>query len=195
MGAVRRIGLGSKGVEKVTMTRISRASLDRAIDTVRAMDLKQKEQLADEVFRTQPHMLASFLVLSRFGVSMEKMEFVANILLICFQAMKESGLTWPLITEDEQERQMERFTAIVKFSEDLGVSLRNLSVQQYMNEHPEGALFAYVQTETVLWLTQIAPEESDKFAILATANFVNCIAYVPMEIKQSVPGKRSRKSK
>ena len=194
MGAVRRIGLGSKGAEEIAMSRISRASLDRAIGKVRAMDLKQKEQLADEVFRTQPHMLASFLVLSRFGVSMERMEFVANIMLICFQAMKESGLKWPLITEDEQERQMERFTAIIRFSEDLGLSLRNLSVQQYMNEHPERDLFAYVQAETVIWLTQIAPEESDKFVILATTNFVNCIAHVPMEIKQSVPGTRSRKS-
>jgi hypothetical protein len=192
---VRRIGLGSNGVEEIDVSRISRASLDRAIGKVRAMDLKQKEQLADEVFRTQPHMLASLLVLSRFGVSMEKMEFAANVMLICFQAMKESGLTWPLITEDEQERQMERFTAIVRFSEDLGDSLRNLAVQQYMNEHPEKELFAYVQAETAIWLTQIAAEESDKFVILATANFVNCIAYVPMEVEQSVPGSRSRKSK
>lgn len=26
-------------------------------------------------------------------------------MLICFQAMKESGVNWPLITEDEQEWQ------------------------------------------------------------------------------------------
>ena len=68
MGAVRRIGLGNKGAEEIAMSRISRASLDRAIGKVRAMDLKQKEQLADEVFRTQPHMLASFLGTSpQFG--------------------------------------------------------------------------------------------------------------------------------
>jgi hypothetical protein len=30
------------------------------------------------------------------------MDFLIEILLICFQAMNESGLTWPLIAEDEQ---------------------------------------------------------------------------------------------
>ena len=82
------------------------------------MDETQKEQLADQLFRAQPHVVASLLVQKQLGVSLEKMDFLVNILLICFQAMKESGMTWPLITEEEQERQMGRFVATVHFGDD-----------------------------------------------------------------------------
>jgi hypothetical protein len=67
-----------------------------------------KEALADEIHRCQPHMLASCLVQSRLGVEPTAVEFLLNILLVCYQSMKESGLWWPVIIEDEQERQMQR---------------------------------------------------------------------------------------
>ena len=35
--------------------------------------------------------------------------------MVCFQAMKESGVKWPLITEDDQDRQMKRYVTTVKF--------------------------------------------------------------------------------
>lgn len=77
--------------------------------------LTQKEQLADELARAQPHLFASFLVQHRLGVCLAKMDFLLDILLIGFQAMKESGQTWPLITEDEQDRQMARLVTTVRF--------------------------------------------------------------------------------
>ncbi|MBI3144155.1 MAG: hypothetical protein HYZ18_02585, partial [Pseudogulbenkiania sp.] len=83
------------------MSRISPNTLAQAITKVRAMDRKQKEGLADEIFRAQPHLLGSVLVQQRLGVSLEKMEFLIDILFICFQAMKDSGLTWPLINVKE----------------------------------------------------------------------------------------------
>ena len=46
------------------------------------------------------------LVQQKLGVSAPKMDFLIEIMLICFQAMKESGLIWPRISTDEQERQM-----------------------------------------------------------------------------------------
>jgi hypothetical protein len=84
------------------MSRITRYALARAVAKVRAMNETQKEQLADQLFRAQPHVVASLLVRKQLGVSLEKMDFLIEILLICFQAMNESGLTWPLIAEDEQ---------------------------------------------------------------------------------------------
>ena len=63
------------------------------------MDAAQKGQLADQLFRVQPYVVASILVQKQLGVSLEKMDFLVDIVLICFEAMKESGLTWPLITE------------------------------------------------------------------------------------------------
>ena len=177
-------------------SRISMGALAQAIRKVRAMDLKQKEQLADEVFRDQRNMLAATLVLKQFGVSLAKMDFVIDMLFICFQAMKESGLVWPMISEDLQERQMQRLVATVKFSEDLNASLKDESMRQYIDDHPEKVLLAYVQTETAGWLTGVVPEESDKYVMLATATFVNCIAHVPMPAARSMPSrKKPRKAK
>ena len=102
------------------------------------------------------------------------------MLFICFRAMKESALTWPVITEDELDPQSQRFVGIVNFGSDLGESLRNRSMQQYVEDHPEKELLAYVQMETMSWLQRVVPEETDKYVILAVWNFVNCIAFVSM---------------
>ena len=56
--------------------------------------------------------LASFPVQQQLGASLAKMDFLLEILLICFQAMKGSGLIWPLITEGEQERHMGRLITV-----------------------------------------------------------------------------------
>lgn len=74
-------------------------------------------------------------------------DFLIDLLLICFQAMKESGLTWPLITEDEQERQMGRFVATVHFGDDLLGSFRDRALKQYIEAHPESELLASVNAE------------------------------------------------
>ena len=144
------------------------------------MSMGQKEQVLDELFREQPNMLGSFLVQKQMGVSFEKMDFLLEILLICFQAMKESGLAWPLITEDEQDKQLARYVATVKFGEDLGSSLQERAMKQYIESHPEQYLLAFVTVELSDWLARIIPEQTDKYVMLAAANLVNCIAFVPM---------------
>jgi hypothetical protein len=114
------------------MSRISMQALTSAIQKIRTMSMAGKEQLCDKLFQEQPNMFGSFLVQKQMGVSLEKMEFLLEILLICFQAMKESGLTWPLITEDEQEKQLDRYVATVKFGEDLSAPLQDLAMKQYI---------------------------------------------------------------
>ncbi len=64
------------------------------------------------------------------------------------------------------------------------------SVQQYIDDHPEKELFAYVQSETAQWLARIVPEESDKYVMMAVTTFVNCIAYVPMPAVQTSPSRK-----
>jgi len=95
------------------MSRISQDALLRAIAVVQKMNSAQKIQLADEIFVSQPNMLGSFLVLPTLGVPTTKTGLAFDTLLLCFQAMKESGLTWPVITEDDMERQSARTTAIL----------------------------------------------------------------------------------
>lgn len=162
------------------MSRIPHDAMVRAIIAAQAMDRSQKEQLADEVFRTQPNLLGAVLVLPRLGVALPKVDFAVEILFVCFLAMKASGLTWPVITEDDLERQSKRFIAISRFADDLDEHLRKRSMDQYIAEHPEKNLLAYVTGETSKWLASIAPEESDKYVMLAIWDVVNCIAFVAL---------------
>lgn len=152
----------------------------KALIAAQAMDLQQKEQLADEVFRAQPNLLGSVVVLPQIGVALSKVDFAVEILFVCFLAMKESGLTWPVITEDDQDRQLQRFVAITRFGDDLNDRLRERSMQQYIADHPEKELLAYVTAETSKWMARNVPEESDKYVMLAIWNLVNCIAFVTL---------------
>ncbi|MDB0544651.1 hypothetical protein LBW62_25795, partial [Ralstonia solanacearum] len=70
------------------MSRISLTAVGRAMASVKTMTFEQKEKLCDEIFLAQPHMLSSVLVLPKLGVSMEKVDFALELLLVCFTAMK-----------------------------------------------------------------------------------------------------------
>jgi hypothetical protein len=166
------------------MSRITVDHLAAAIRKVRSMSLQEKEALAEEIHRCQPHMLASCLVQSRLGVAPAAVEFLLHILLVCYQSMKESGLQWPVITEDEQERQMQRWIGAVQFSEHAMGSAADGAREQYASQHPEQPLLAFVVSETNQWLREIsqrhAEAESDKFVMMASMNLVNCIAAAPV---------------
>ena len=166
------------------MSRITVDNLAAAIRKVRSMSLKEKEALAEEIHLRQPHMLASCLVQSRLGVEPAAVEFLLNILLVCYQSMKESGLQWPVITEDDQERQMQRWIGAVQFSEHAMGSAADGAREQYANQHPEQPLLAFVVNETSQWLREIserhAEAQSDKFVMMASMNLVNCIAAAPV---------------
>lgn len=162
------------------MSRISPPVLATAIKKIRAMNMAQKEALADELFREQPNMFGSVLVQQRMGVSLEKIEFLLELLFICFQAMREAGMVWPLITDDEQDKQLARYVAAVRFGEDLSPAQGERAMKQYLSTHPEQPLLAFITTELTAWLGRVHPEETDKHVMLAAANLVNCIAFVPM---------------
>lgn len=144
------------------------------------MTMERKTALADEVFQQQPTLFGSFLVLTRFGVSFEKMEFLLERLFVCFLAMRESGIQWPRITEDELDKQAARISGTVNFANGLGPALASQSQAKYIAGHPEPHLLAYVTAELTQWLAKVRPEESDKYVMLAAMNIVNCIAHVPL---------------
>jgi hypothetical protein len=157
--------------------KISLENVGVAVVKLGNMSLAQKEQLADEIVREQQALFASFLVQKQFGVSYEKMEFLLNILFVCFLAMKESGLQWPKITDDDVDACMTRYVESVKFGVDLNPAQSHELIVQFIAGHPEHALLAYVQVETANWLKRVTPEDSDRYVMLAAANMVNCIAY------------------
>jgi hypothetical protein len=166
------------------MSRITVDNVAAAIRKVRAMSVTEKEALSEEIYLHQPHLLASCLVQSGLGVEQAAVEFLLNILLVCYQSMKESGLRWSVITEVEQEREMQRWIGAVQFSEQVMGSAAEGAREQYASQHPEQPLLAFVVSETNQWLREIserhAEAESDKFVIMASMNLANCIAGAPV---------------
>lgn len=120
--------------------------------------------------------------MTRFGVSFEKMAFLLERLFVCFLAMRESGIEWPRITEDELDKQAARFSATVNFADGLGPTLAGQSLAQYSHGHPEPHLLAYVTSEMRQWLAKVRPEESDKYVMLAAMNIVNRIGHVSLNV-------------
>jgi hypothetical protein len=165
------------------MSRITVDNLAAAIRKVRGMSVKQKEALTAEIHLQQPHLLTSCLVQSRLGVGQAAVEFLLNILLVCYQSMKETGLHWSVISEDEQERQMQRWIGAVQFSEHARAFAADGTREQYTSQHPEQPLLAFVLSETNRWLQEIsernAEAQTDKFVMMASMNVVNCIASAP----------------
>jgi hypothetical protein len=163
--------------------RISLDQLTAAVQKVEAMTLAEKSALIDEIHQEQPNLLASCLVQPRLGVTQEKLEFLLHVLLVCFQAMKQSARHWPVISEDLQEQQLERVVGSVLFSEDIANPLLASQARaQYLADHPESPLFTYVVNQCQSWLLDLARNrqeaESDKYVMLAAVNIVNCIAHV-----------------
>ena len=148
-----------------------------AITIIRAMSIAQKTHLGDELFQTQPNLLGSVIVLQRMGVSLAKIEVALELLFICYQSMKQSGLRWPLMTEDDLDKQMARHVATVRFEEGLSSAERERALAQYLDAHPEKPLLAYVTGELNKWLAEIDPEVTDNYLMLACINLVNCIAF------------------
>jgi hypothetical protein len=127
------------------MIRITTENVAAAIRKVSSMSLPQKEELAEEIHRHQPNLLASCVVQPKLGAHTNDVEFLLNILLVCYQAMKESGLRWPMITEDQQERQMQRWIGAVDLSEHTLSNGASYSArQQYADQYPEQPLLAFV---------------------------------------------------
>lgn len=173
-----RIPIGADISADACRGKISIEHVGRAVDKLSSMNLAQKEQLAAEIAREQPALFTSFLVQKRFGVSYEKMEFLLNMLFVCYLAMRESGLSWPMITDDDVAVCRTRYVESVKFGTNLDPAQSHDLILQFIEGHPEQVLLAYVQVETASWLKRVTPEDSDRHVMLAAANIVNCIGYV-----------------
>jgi hypothetical protein len=64
------------------------------------------------------------------GVSMPTMDVLLNILIVLYLAIEESGQVLAIISEADQERELQRFTAAVRFTEGLGSDVLAQSIEQ-----------------------------------------------------------------
>jgi hypothetical protein len=69
--------------------RISAKQVVTALRKVDSLSVQQKVSLVDEIRVKQPNLLASCLVQMKFGADEQTIEFLINILLICYLAMNE----------------------------------------------------------------------------------------------------------
>ena len=160
------------------MELITQAVLVRAIRDVNAMNPAQKIELADEIFLQQPNLLASILVLPKMGVTTLQLEVPLHILLVTFQAMKQSGHTWPIVQDDVQDRCMQRLTARVRFNEGLPAQIADRLVKQFCDEHSERNLLAFVFGYLGEHDLLRVRTDAEKYLLLATINLVECLTFV-----------------
>lgn len=147
-----------------------------ATAVVAAMTVQQRLALGDEVFVDQPNLLASVLVQQRMGASLPQIDVLLNLLFVAHQAMKQSGLRWPLITEATQDRCLQHLTGRLRFAHGLAPRQFQQAVLDAIDEHREPYLLAYVYAHLREhgWLT--VDTEAQKYLVLAALNLVDCIA-------------------
>jgi hypothetical protein len=78
------------------------------------------------------------------GCQSRRRRVLLNILLVRYQSMKESGMQRSVITEDELERQMQRWIGARHFSEHaIGADGADNAREQYASQHPEQLLLTF----------------------------------------------------
>lgn len=158
------------------MSKISTHVLATAISQLAGMSLSEKEQLCDEIYKTQPILLASVLSLSRMGQEPTQIEVVLEILMVIQLAVKSAGISLAAITERDQEKSLQRLAATVKFSEGLRASLQYESFGQYEVFRSEPELLAFTITKLQKSGILNDTREVTKYLLLVALSLVACIA-------------------
>jgi hypothetical protein len=140
------------------------------------MSIKEKEQICDTLYATQPNLLTSVLAQASLGASMETVDVLLNILIVFHLAIEKSGQLLATVSEAEQEHQLQRFTAIVRFTEGLDERSFAQSIQQTMAYKREKILLTYVLDTIQRAGLFDRSRENAKYPMLAALNLVNCIA-------------------
>ena len=165
-----------KNAGKANAPSVSAAHLAAAIKAAAAMSIKEKEEICDTLNATQPNLLASILVQASLGVSMETVDVLLNILIVLHLAIETSGQVLATVSQEEQERQLQRFTATVRFTEGLDERSFSQSIEQTTAYKREKFLLAYViDTMRCAGLVD-QQDENAKYQMLAGINLVNCVA-------------------
>ncbi len=134
----------ASGIRRGTITLLTQDVMVQANIDVNRMSAQQKVELTDEIYVQQPNLLASILVLPRYGVDMQLLEDPIHVLLIAFQAMKHCGHASPTISKDVHETCLRRLTATSKFSKGVPPHLFVQMITQLCVDHPERYLLAFV---------------------------------------------------
>lgn len=148
-----------------------------AVLGVERMTSKEREQLADEIHARQPNLLYSVIVLHRFGATFAQMDVVLDLLFVFYEAMKISGRTWPVITEDVQDRCLKRIEGRSRFDEGLTPLQQTQVTSDFITDHPQQQLLAYLMGKFREHGLHGIESETEKMLMLVALNLVECIAH------------------
>jgi hypothetical protein len=165
----------------VIMAKVSNKNLASALRKVCLLNIKDKELICDEIFKEQPNLLGSVIVQQRLGNSLEDIDVLLEILIVLHFSLKEAGIRISKISEREQEHQLRILKETILFSEGLGQHLLKSSVDQYVSNHKEPILLAYVINAMQDAGFFERKEENLKYLIQAGVNLVACIADAEQE--------------
>lgn len=147
------------------------------------MSFKEQERLADEIHARQPNLFFSVLVLQRYGATLEHIEVVLKLLFVFYEAMRASGYAWPVISEDVQDRCLQRISARARFIEGMTPQQQTQATADAIADHPEQQMLAYVfgkfRDHGLLGIET----EAQKMLMLAALNLVECIAQTAPNVK------------
>lgn len=150
--------------------------VNQAINTLGDFSLQTGAAIRKKLFKEQPNLLAGVLVLTKFGVPMEKITVALKVLMYCYQATLESGKTMLQITEDQFDLGTSRFTEKIANSERLGQVSAMQAVADHLKNHQEPQLIAlafYVlKNDDALGVDT----EADKMFMLSTLSVVEVMA-------------------
>ncbi len=140
------------------------------------MSFNERERLADEIHAQQPNLFFSVLVLQRYGVTLEQMEVVLNLLFVFYERDEDQrqGLAGHL--EDVQERGLKRISGRARFIEGLTPQQQHQAMADAIADHPEKQILAYVFGKLREHGLLGIETEAEKMILLAAVNLVECIA-------------------
>ena len=131
---------------------------------------------SDAIYAKQPNLLASVLVLTRYGVTHQELDVALKILFILYEAIGETGFEIRTIIEDDQDRCLRRVTGRARFLDGLDAQSSDRAVADQIRDHPEPLLLAVAfgllkESDLVS-----ARTEAEKYLLLAVLNLVELIA-------------------
>lgn len=158
------------------MPRVQLTHIVAAQRRVEPLSVKKAEAFAGAVYASQPNLLASVLVLPRFGVATKDLDVVLKALFICHESVRETGLDIPKISEADQERCLARVSGRVKFLEGLDERSAAQAISDQVRDHAEpnllAAVFGLLKGGDLLCVRT----EAEKYLLLAVLNLVEAIA-------------------
>ena len=161
---------------KFKKPRLTETHVAKGVIAVRAMSIDDKIKLCDEIKEKHPALLYSVVVQSRFGTSPEDLEVLIDLLCMCYEAVRASGLRLRPISEDEQERCLTRVVARGRFMEGLSPALRDQAVQDQLEAHPEPVLLALVLGQIQSLGMAARAAKANKYYLISAVSLVECIA-------------------